>query len=294
MDVSIIIISFNTKELTLRCLGSVYEKTKDIDYEVIVIDNNSHDGSSESIERDFPKVKIIQNRENIGFGKANNLGTKLASGKYLLLLNSDTVLINNSVKILFDFMEITPKAAVCGGNLYNEKNEPTISYSTYLPGLRLEINNLFYPFFKNLYKKRNWQSNTSNKPIAVGYVSGADMMINSALFRQQNGFDTDFFMYYEEAELTFRLKKAGYSAYNVPEAKIIHLESRSLSDDWKLKADYALASRKLYFLKTGNKATLFACNCIYLITIALACIKYGILRNKKKYESYKYLLNKLL
>ena len=101
--VSIIIINYNTKLLTLDCLKSIYQHTKDIDFEVIVVDNASSDGSAEAIRESFPIVKVIEPNENLGFGRANNLGAKYAKGEYLFLLNSDTLLIENSIKKLYDF-----------------------------------------------------------------------------------------------------------------------------------------------------------------------------------------------
>ena len=101
--VSIIIVNYNTKQLTLNCLKSIYEYTKDIDFEIIVVDNASSDGSVEAIRESFPIVNVIGSNENLGFGRANNLGAKYAQGKYLFLLNSDTLLIENSIKKLYDF-----------------------------------------------------------------------------------------------------------------------------------------------------------------------------------------------
>lgn len=102
MNVSVIIVNYNTKELTKNCLASIFEKTKNIDFEVIVSDNGSTDGSIEMIKSDFPQVVLIENNVNLGFGKANNIAAKIAKGKYLLFLNSDTILLNNAVKEFFD------------------------------------------------------------------------------------------------------------------------------------------------------------------------------------------------
>lgn len=105
MDVSVIIVNYNTLDLTRNCLKSIYEQTKDINFEVIVSDNGSVDGSIEMIRQDFPQVVLIENNANLGFGAANNRGLKIARGKYILYLNSDTLLQNNVVKIFYDYWE---------------------------------------------------------------------------------------------------------------------------------------------------------------------------------------------
>ena len=105
-DVSIIIVNYNTKQLLADCLKSIYEQTNNIDFEVIVSDNGSVDGSIEMLKRDFSQVILIENNANLGFGAANNRGLEVAKGKYIFYLNSDTVLLNNAVKIFFDYLEI--------------------------------------------------------------------------------------------------------------------------------------------------------------------------------------------
>ena len=120
MNVSIIIVNYNTSNLLKDCLCSIIEKTQFIEYEIIVVDNNSGDDSVAMVEQQFTNVKLIKNNINLGFGKANNIGYTYAKGKYLFLLNTDTLLINNAIKILFDFMEDPKHSSVgsCGGNLY--------------------------------------------------------------------------------------------------------------------------------------------------------------------------------
>ena len=129
MDVSIIIVNYNTLELTKNTIDSVNEKTKDLNYEIILVDNASTDGSVEFFEKEYKnKIIFIKNDENLGFGRANNRGIKIAKGKYVFLLNSDTLLINNAIKILFDFMEKNNNCGVCGGNLYTLTLQPTNSF----------------------------------------------------------------------------------------------------------------------------------------------------------------------
>ena len=129
MDVSVIMVNYNTLELTKNTINSVMEKTKDLNYEIILIDNASTDGSVEFFEKEYKdKIIFIKNNENLGFGKANNKGIEIAKGKYVFLLNSDTLLINNAIKILFDFMEKNKNCGVCGGNLFDIDLKPTHSF----------------------------------------------------------------------------------------------------------------------------------------------------------------------
>lgn len=228
MDVSIIIVNYNTLELTKNAITSVIEKTEDLDYEIIVVDNASTDGSVEffTSEEYEKKIIFIKNKENLGFGRANNEGVKKAKGKYIFLLNSDTILINNAIKILFEFMEKNKKVGICGGNLYTKKIKPAHSYKTQLTSLSTEFNSYFNIFLK---LKKSEDFNKRDIPIEVGYIIGADLMISKNLFESLNGFAEDIFMYYEEVELCYRTKKKNLKIYNVPFAKIIHLEGKSFN-----------------------------------------------------------------
>ena len=117
MDVSVIIVNYKTCELTLQCLRSLFKYTHGVKMEVIVVDNASQDDTPYSIRREFPQVRVVESQENLGFGKANNLGNTYAIGKYLFLLNSDTIVIHNIVRQFFEFMETHPEYVSCGGNL---------------------------------------------------------------------------------------------------------------------------------------------------------------------------------
>lgn len=222
MDVSVIIISYNTLELTRNCINSVLEKTTDINYEIIVVDNASNDGTVEMIENTFPQVKLLAEKKNWGFGTANNIGAKNAKGDFIFLLNSDTLLVNNAIKILFQYIQNNPDIGICGGQLFDLKMNKTNSYGPY-PTLSRELFVALLPA-----KFTNFKPIHFEKAIKLNNcISGADMMINKKLYDQINGFDTDFFMYSEDVDLSYRMKKIGYNSAFVPEAKIIHLVNQS-------------------------------------------------------------------
>ena len=119
LDVSIIVVAWNVRELLYNCLKSVYDQTKGIDFEVIYVDNASEDGSVEMVQKEFPEVKLIRNDKNEGFIRANNQGIEISSGRYVLLLNSDTIILDNAIAKVVEFADDNPKAAVVGCRILN-------------------------------------------------------------------------------------------------------------------------------------------------------------------------------
>lgn len=261
-DVSIILVSYNTKDMTRDCIKSVYEKTQGLDYDIWIVDNDSKDGSADMIKEEFPEINLIANKENLGFGMANNLAIEKCDAKYAFLLNTDTLLINNAIKIMFDFMEKTPKAGACGGNLYDGREEPCHSYG-HIRTIKTKIVKTLQlkHFFPDEKEKINDKGNNDkNEFKKVGFITGADLMMRKDMLDKIGGFDKDFFLYYEETELQYRIHQAGYDIYILPEAKIIHLAGKSSSNKVKkreyfLKSEY-LFYKKCYGLKPENPATL--------------------------------------
>lgn len=251
VQVSIIIVSYNTKELTGNCLDSIYKKTEDINYEIIVVDNASIDGSQDMIKQEFKEVILIESNENLGFGKANNLGIERAKGKYVFLLNSDTILLNNAVKIFYDFMEKNAKIGVCGGNLYNEDMTEQASYGNF-PKLSQQLLSTFlmYKIFPKIYKKYFALSDgIVEKEKSVDFICGADMFISKKVLDEVGYFDKDFFMYYEETELCYRIRKVKYDIKIIPDAKIIHLCGKSMGDDISDKKFLMVEESKYKYFK---------------------------------------------
>ncbi len=239
MDISVIIVNYHSAKMVIDCINSIYDKTRDLRYEIIVVDNASDDGSVELLRETFGEtITLIESPENLGFGKANNLGAKKAVGKYLFLLNPDTILVNNAMKILYNYLEEHPNVGVAGGNLLSPEGMPTPSFCREFDDLKLEKNRaswgnlLGQRICAKLRIGRNRpmaEFNHTEKPEKVAYIFGADMMIPETLFARVGGFDPDFFMYAEEEELTWRITREGYAAVSVPQAKIIHLEGATLN-----------------------------------------------------------------
>ena len=233
MDVSIIIINYNTCDLTLQCLSSIYEKTEGLSFEIIVVDNASSDESVNLIKEKFPSTILIESNENLGFGRANNLGADYAKGKYLFLLNSDTILLNNIVSYFFDFMESNISVASCGANLLDANGKITIAHGRF-PTLFQEFSDIgFKKYYYNYYKQKLSLGQTSEYGSLdnVDYISGADIFIRREIFESFNGFDKDYFMYFEETDLFYRMHKKGFKTCLLPQYSLIHLEGGSFKKE---------------------------------------------------------------
>ena len=236
MNVSIIIVNYNTKELTRNCLKSVFEQTKSISFEVIVSDNGSEDGSIEMIKSEFPQVILIENNANLGFGAANNRGLKIAKGKYIFFLNSDTLLLNNAVKIFFDYWETSPekeKIGALGCNLVDKDGELTHSFGDFLK-IKKATKNLLRRFcgltYKGILQKICKGKRISKKIIYKFYIGKVDYITGADLFLLNNSdaiFDERYFMYTEEVDLEYKLSKKGLDRLIIDGPKIIHLEGGS-------------------------------------------------------------------
>ena len=275
MDVSIIIVNYKTPDLVIDCINSVRQQTEGISYEIIVVDNDSNDGSVEMLRQTFAdSIKLIESGANLGFGKANNLGVKYAEGEYVFLLNSDTVLINNAIKILYDYICQHNGVGVVGGNLYSIDMQENSSFSNLFDDIETLkkqagwiniIKNIAYRVYRQKFytaeQKRNFAYkdtfNHTGSPMEVAYIFGTDMMLSRKLYNDMNGFDPDFFMYAEEEELSWRIYKAGYKSVNVPNAKIIHLDGGTFKRDNSFNArqyEMRMTGAMTYYKKRfGNK-----------------------------------------
>lgn len=232
VDVSIIFVNYNTTKILLDCLKSVKEKTQNVNYEIIIVDNNSNEENKLLLNTLGEDCRVIFSEENLGFGKANNLASEKAKGQYLFFLNTDTVLMNNSIYELFNCMQTRPDFGVAGGNLYNAQGQLCHSHLMIMPSIQSIIRNEILPWrFSYQAKYPNYNYNLDNQPIEVGYITGADFMIRKDIFDKVGGFDKDFFMYCEESELCNRVRKLGLKIVNCPTSKIIHYEGSSTNND---------------------------------------------------------------
>lgn len=242
MDVSVIIVNYHSVQMAIDCIRSIFQKTSNITYEIIVVDNASGDNSIEVLEQTFDsQITVIASEQNLGFGKANNLGAKIAQGKYLFLLNPDTILVNNAIDILFQYLEDHSEVGVAGGNLFAPDMSPAPSYCLKFDDIETERKSASWKEIlagkfkqKALNRSKKEQKlfenefNYDDVTKRVAYIFGADMMLKKELFHGVGGFDPDFFMYAEEEELSWRITNNGYNIVSVPQAKIIHLEGATV------------------------------------------------------------------
>ncbi|MEJ7556720.1 MAG: glycosyltransferase family 2 protein [Pedobacter sp.] len=229
MDVSIIIVNYNTKELISNCIASIISQTSKLIYEIIVVDNASTDGSQDFFNDRYTDVKFIELPKNIGFGGANNVGFEHSVGEYLFFLNSDTILLNNAIRFFHDFMIKNKGEKIgCLGALLMDEKLNINGYGGAFPNLK----NHFKSYFTLLNSKHDTSINL-HSPFDVDYVLGADMFIPAKVFSNVGAFDPKYFMYYEESDLQLRIDTLGYSRKVIPEPKIIHLEGRSLNHSIK-------------------------------------------------------------
>lgn len=286
IEVSIIIVNYNTKDLLRNCIRSIQEYTEDVSYEIIVVDNDSGDGSGEMLQQEFPEIIFISSGANLGFGKANNLGVETAQGEYVFFLNSDTLLVNNAVLILYQFAKRNPQVGICGGCLYNRELQPNLSV-VLPPAVRDEFRTLLPKFMQKRQDIAAYHASTT--PREVPCITGADLFIRKDVFIQVGWFDPDFFMYAEEVELTHRVKQAGLQVYIVPEAKIIHLEGMSAQSTILNQRVYKekLYSKFLYFEKVHGK---YAASKVYFFHQwkgVIAIPFFSLLGSKRKSDYWK-------
>ena len=263
VDVSIIIVNYNSGQYLPDCVESIYAHTKGISFEIIVVDNNSTDDSFCEICEKFVPICGLKNPTNLGFGAANNIGARKAAGKYLFFLNPDTILTDDAVSAFYKFLtESNPQIAACGGRMQKPDGEYAVSFG-HFPTLFQHFSDIgFRVLFKGFYNKRLSLSPPCNFtiPQQVDYISGADIFIRSAVFEKLDGFDEHFFMYYEDTDLFYRLSKAGYQTWLLPQVKIIHHESPAAHPGGSFNyTKYSMLekSKYLYFAKNHGAGSVF-------------------------------------
>lgn len=256
-DVSIVIVNYNTYNLTQACIESIYKRTKDVNFEVVVVDNDSKDDSVTKLREDR-RIFLIESRKNLGFGQANNLGVKKAKGRYVFFLNSDTLLLNNAVKLMADFMDEHGKRLGIGGLgclLTGSDGKRTHSFAPFPRMGRIlkdEWGDHFLKRFGSRMKRleEGISIDESTLYFPVNYVTGADLFVARETINRYGSFDPDFFMYYEEAEMQYRWHENGLVSYIYICPQIVHLEGGGQNKASVQKQMIQLKSMFLYLKKT--------------------------------------------
>ena len=229
VDVSVIIVSYNTKDLTLQCIKSIIDSIERLDYEIIVIDNGSSDGSLDSIQslkfkfqNDKSKLKVIKNDENLGFSKANNQGIKVAKGRYILLLNSDTKAKKGAIEKLINFAKNTPDAGVIGPKLLNPDGSTQTSVFR-LPTVNRAIQQYWFGKKEILDK----YVPTGSEPVSVESLVMAAFLITPHAVKKVGLLDERYFMFYEDHDYCRRVTNVGLKVYYLPSSEVLHYHGAS-------------------------------------------------------------------
>ncbi|MCE5280708.1 MAG: glycosyltransferase family 2 protein [Deltaproteobacteria bacterium] len=246
MDISVIIVNWNTRDLLRKCLESVDQTLQDLAHEVIVVDNASADGSVSMVRERFPRVRVIANDENRGFGAANNQGLRLMEGRYALLLNSDTVLMEGAARELYAFLETHPQAAMACGQLLNADGTRQNSIGTFPTLLTLMMN---APLLETLFPRRFPSKRRVHLgPIEIDSGIGACIMVRKSAIDAVGMFDERYFFFFEETDWARQMRAAGWAVFHVPAARIVHLQGQSIGGTIRSRIEF-YRSRYQYFQK---------------------------------------------
>jgi N-acetylglucosaminyl-diphospho-decaprenol L-rhamnosyltransferase len=278
MDLSIIIVNWNTRDLLSQCLESVYDTVSDLSFEVIVVDNGSVDGSQAMLRDQFPRACLIQNHENIGFAKANNQALAVSKGRYALLLNSDALLLANAAQAMLDLAKVKPRAGIVGAYLLNADGSFQASYTPFpnlwqefliLSGLGRIVSDHCYP---------SHGPEEDKGPQRVDYVEGACMLVRREAFEDVGGLDEGYFMYAEEVDWCYAMREKGWQVWYQPAAKVIHLGGGSSQKRRTQREADLYRSRVRFFRKHyGGRAAWLLKLQIYSLT-AIKIAVHGLLR----------------
>jgi GT2 family glycosyltransferase len=264
LDVSVIIVAWNVRQLLHDCLKSVYDQTEGIDFEVIYVDNASEDGSVEMVVKDFPQVKMIENRENKGFIKANNQGIEISKGRYVLLLNSDTIVLDNAIAKLVQFADAHTEAAVVGCKVLN-------------PDMTLQRNCFMYPSILNMFLSTTylykifpkskffgrehmtwWDFNDVRE---VETVCGSCSLVRKEAIKQVGLMNETYFVYGDDPDWCYRFNKVGWKIIFTPDARIIHYggqTTKQMARAFRLQ----LHGSQLIFMKLYRSKLAFPFACL--------------------------------
>jgi hypothetical protein len=275
--VSIIIVSYNSVDYLIKCLDSIYSSVNREKYEIIVIDNASRDKTYDIVSPMYPEAIFIKNENNNGFSYANNQGISIARGKYFLLLNPDTLVHDNAIDIMVNFLKSTPIAGACGCKVLNDDGTLQPSYFGF-PTLIKEIGHLLridrmrwlYNVLKssNMIKKMARTNLSASAPassvVEVDYLLGACLMIKASVIEEVGPLDDNIFMYIEDTEICFRMKSNGYGIYYIPHGEITHFGGKSsATEDHRMLKEYTL-SRLYFYKKCYGKIKTYALKSIIL------------------------------
>jgi len=247
LDLSFILVNWNTKALILEALGSIFDTVHDYTFEITVVDNGSEDGSPETIKDVFPQAHLILNKENLGFARATNQALAQTRGRYVFLMNSDVMLKEGTVQVLVSFMDDNPNVGIAGGQLVNKNGSKQNSIAPF-PSLATELfsKRLLRILFPQRYPGKERRYST---PIDVDSLVGACIIVRRKAIEEVGGLDEEYFFFMEETDWCLRMKDKGWRICFVPQAHILHLQGASAAmAKTEAKIEF-YRSRYLFFTK---------------------------------------------
>jgi GT2 family glycosyltransferase len=277
MKLSIVIICWNDLRVIRDCLRSIYEGTHETNFEVVVSDNGSVDGSVEFIRKHYPQVRIVENRQNLGFARGNNAGIRASRGEYVLILNPDTIIHDGALDKLVEFAERRSGAGAFGCRVLNPDGTYQVSARLFPTVLRywvsaLGLSRLSSFFIYEEYPR--WRGDTER---SIDWQSGCCVMFRGNLLKRLGGFDEQFFYHFEEVDLCRRVWNAGYPILFTPEAVITHLGGQSVS---RFPVRFEIEkhrSRYRYFYKHFGAKAARNCRRLSIVKIRVRQLGYGLL-----------------
>jgi N-acetylglucosaminyl-diphospho-decaprenol L-rhamnosyltransferase len=301
MDLSIIIINWNSARYLQACLKSLFGSIRDIAFEVIVVDNASYDECKEILDKQFPEVRFVQSKENLGFASGNNLGFRHSTGDTVLFLNPDTEIIGSAINTMYVNLQALSVAGIVGCKILNTDGSLQTSCVQPYPTIINQV--LETDYLKKMFPKwKLWRMEALlSDPIdyhSVEVIPGTCMMIKRKVFTELGGFDKDYFMYTEDIDLCFRLQRIGYKVYYIHDAVIIHYGGKSSESQSKNHfSDIMIRDSQLkYFIKhKGQLHSLFyrlITLCVAILRIIIIYTFYLISNNKVQRKRFQYILGK--
>lgn len=256
VDLSIVIVSYNTRQLTCECLSSIYGSEPQMQFEVLLFDNASDDGSAEAVERLFPEVRVILSDTNVGFAAANNVAVEAALGNWVLLLNPDTQVLDKGITKLFHYAVTAEDRAIYGGSSMKPNGLVDFRSCWAAPSLwgltmrALGISSMArHSRLLNPEEMPEWDRDSVRH---VGVITGCFLMLKKSVWRELDGFDVDYFMYSEETDLCFRAHKKGIARVFYPHARVLHIGGASERSK-PHKTIKLFRGKRLYFEKNFSK-----------------------------------------
>jgi len=257
-ELSVIIVSYNVCNLLIDCIQSVIATTIGPNYEIIVVDNASADGSVDAVKKSFPHIRVIANNRNVGFAEGNNEGYENSSGDYVLILNPDTVVKSGAIRLVLEFMKNTPDAGMAACRLLNGDGSLQKSIRPF-PTIKEHLSRALFIdhiFYSEYWKRTYYQP----APFAIDYCTGAFMMVRRKALGDMPLLNPEFFMYAEEKDLALRLREKGWKTYFVPFGEVTHFGEQSTGQ----------MSERMFFELQKSQVKFFRKNYSFLHAWALA------------------------